>query len=294
MTGWRARFRDSAESALTSLDAPALARRAYGDRRVILSYHNVVSDPGAAHGDTSLHLPLPAFCAQMRELVAHFTVVSLAALRSPASHLDKPRVAITFDDAEAGVYLNAMPALKARDMTATIYVVTQWVGRSRFMTWDQLREARDQGISIQSHTCSHPFLSELEPDALRVELGESKRILDRELGQDTNEIAFPGGDPPRHGLRRIIQEEGYRYAVGTRWGTNADDFGATVFAKRCTFRGDTTREHARRVIHGDARLAIGEASKETVLRNLRAFVGPSRYAYWRRLLLNRFTGDGPG
>lgn len=259
MSAWRVRFRDTAESALTSLDAPALARRAYGDRRVILSYHNVVSDPGAAHGDTSLHLPLPAFCAHMRELVEHYTVVSLAAMRSPASHLDKPRVAITFDDAYAGAVRNALPYLAEAALPVTMFVAPAQLGGQSFW-WDAVEGADGTGpttafrtevletlrgddataranaarfrltlrevpaeslscseaelraalaanplLSLGSHSWSHPSLPALDNGALRGELEESIRWIQRFGGRGVPWIAYPYGR-----VSRMVEHEAAR------------------------------------------------------------------------------------
>lgn len=135
MSAWRTRFRDTVERSLLALRVPALARRSAGDRTIILSYHNVVSDPAAAHGDTSLHLPLRAFCDQMRELAAHYTVVPLAALRLPRQRLDRPRVAITFDDAYAGAVRNALPYLADAALPATMFVAPERLGGRSFW-WD--------------------------------------------------------------------------------------------------------------------------------------------------------------
>lgn len=135
MSDWRTTFRDAAEHSLMALHAPALARRSAGDRIVILSYHNVVSDPAAAHGDTSLHLPLRTFCDQMRELVEHYTVVPLTALRIPRQRLDRPRVAITFDDAYAGAVRNALPYLADAALPVTMFVAPGRLGGQSFW-WD--------------------------------------------------------------------------------------------------------------------------------------------------------------
>jgi peptidoglycan/xylan/chitin deacetylase (PgdA/CDA1 family) len=200
-----------------------------------------------------------------------------------------PRVAITFDDGTAGQYEHAVPSLLARGMTATFYVTTDWVGRPGFMTWEQLREISAAGMSVQSHTRSHPFLSELAADALRAELLGSKSALDDMLGQQTQEIAFPGGDAPAKPLRHLLAETGYRVAVGSRWGVNRgvpEEKTLTEFVRRCTVRGETTAEAARRVIEVDRWLDVRSRIKESVLRSVRSTVGASRYARWRRLLLN--------
>jgi peptidoglycan/xylan/chitin deacetylase (PgdA/CDA1 family) len=198
------------------------------------------------------------------------------------------RVAITFDDGNAGQYELAYPALRARGMTATFYVTTTWVGRPGYVTWDQLREMVDAGMSVQSHTRAHPFLSELPADALRAELRESKREIDARLQQETVEIAFPGGDPPRARYRHLLAEAGYRIAVGTRWGLNRDatTWSPTQFVRRCTVRGVLDPVWAQRVVHGDPWLALKWTAKEATLRRMRTTLGASRYARWRRVVLD--------
>jgi peptidoglycan/xylan/chitin deacetylase (PgdA/CDA1 family) len=255
------------------------------DRWVALCYHDVAPAAEVAGGGPErFSVPLASF-ERMLDTIREegFAGCSLAdAMRAPTAR----RVAITFDDANLGQFVHAVPALRARGMTATIYVVTDWVGREGFMSWDQLRAAADAGISIQSHTRSHPFLSELDAPALREELSRSKERLDRELRQETTEIAFPGGDAPRRGLRSLMRETGYTVAVGSRWGTNPADAVAGRFVRRCTVRGSLTPDDARRYVHADRLFALRMHPREMVLRTLRAALGPSRYAAMRRRFLD--------
>ena len=174
-------------------------------------------------------------------------------------------------------------------MTATFYVTTDWVGTPGFVTWDHLWEMKAAGMSIQSHTCTHPFLSEQSAGNLLVELQESKRMIDRELDQDTSEIAFPGGDAPARGLRYVIGVAGYRVSVGTRWGNNRDGR-MSGFIRRCTVRGELDADWANRVVSGDPWLAASWLMKEATLRRLRSTLGASRYARWRRKFLDVVKG----
>ena len=199
------------------------------------------------------------------------------------------QVAITFDDGTRGQFDHAVPALRARNMTATFYVTTEWVGRPGYMTWSELVKLLEWGMSVQSHTRTHPFLSQVDSDRLRSELFESRRELDRRLGQQTMEIAFPGGDMPVRRFRSMIVEAGYRVAVGTRWGTNScREQAAAGFhpVRRCTVRADVSAEWTRRVISGDPLLTLRHYTRETGLRTLRSTLGAKRYARWRRRLLD--------
>lgn len=259
------------------------------DRWVCLVYHDVQPDASATGGGPArFSVPLASFGRFLDTIVeAGYQGCSLAdAFATP----NRPRVAITFDDGDRGQYEHAAPALFARGMTATFYVTTSWVGKPGYVTWPELRELVAGGMSVQSHTCSHPLLSELSAPDVRRELADSKKMLDDQLGQDTQEIAFPGGDAPAARLRYIIAESGYRIAVGTRWGQNTDTAGVTDFVRRCTVRGETTRQMAQRIITADPRLKVSWFVREEALRRTRALLGASRYSRWRRVILDTVAG----
>jgi peptidoglycan/xylan/chitin deacetylase (PgdA/CDA1 family) len=196
------------------------------------------------------------------------------------------RIAISFDDGVRSQYEHAFPALVEHGMTATFFVVTNWVGRPGYVTWPELREMRDAGMSIQSHTRGHPFLSELGESALREELAGSKGALDDALGQDTDQLAFPGGDPPRRRLRNLIGEAGYRVVATSRWGRNRPFASHGVqHLRRCTVAGDVPDAYFRKVLRGDRIVALRRTLRELLLGRVRAALGPSRYAAWRRRVL---------
>ncbi|MGE3595695.1 MAG: polysaccharide deacetylase family protein [Dehalococcoidia bacterium] len=198
-------------------------------------------------------------------------------------------VGVTFDDGTAGQYEEAVPALQARGMTATFFVTTDWVGTPGFMSWDQLRELTRAGMSIQSHTKSHPHLSELEHDGLLTELRESKTRLDDELGQDTTQLALPGGDAPKRAFRHALTEAGYGVIATSRWGRNsaaATGPGELRWLRRCNIPRDITDSLARRILSADPRLTVSQYSREAVLNGLRNLLGASRYARWRRRVLD--------
>jgi peptidoglycan/xylan/chitin deacetylase (PgdA/CDA1 family) len=62
------------------------------------------------------------------------------------------------------------------------------------MTWDELRGHADRGITIGSHTVSHPHLTRLSDAELRRELEDSKHELEAELGRACAELAYPYGE----------------------------------------------------------------------------------------------------
>ena len=251
-----------------------------------LMYHDIA--PGAVSsggGPEWFAVPLAAFARHL-DLIREAGYLGCSIAR--ALEHDGPCLAISFDDGVRSHYEHAFPALVERGMTATFFIITDWVGRPGYATWSELREMRKAGMSIQSHTRSHPFLSELDGGALSEELVGSKATLDDGLGQETDQLALPGGDAPRGRLRGLIAEAGYRVVATSRWGSNGQDTAEDVkLIRRCTVAGDPGEEYFRRVLHGDPSISRRRQLRERVLGGIRTVLGPSRYAAWRRQLLGR-------
>lgn len=61
------------------------------------------------------------------------------------------------------------------------------------MTWDEVRELRDAGMDVQSHTRTHRVLATVPVERLDDELGGAREILEGELGQPVPALAYPVG-----------------------------------------------------------------------------------------------------
>ena len=253
-------------------------------------YHDVLPEaPGISGGSEHFAVSREAFGTQLDQIgTAGLTGCSIAqAIDGPSA----PFVGISFDDGDAGQYHHAFPELATRNMTATFFITTDWVGQPGYVTWDQLREMRSAGMSIQSHTRTHPFLSGLDADGLRHELAGAKTELDSQLRQDTTMLAFPGGDAPDRRLRHLVAEAGYTVVGTSRWGSNRTEGnhrGASPhYIRRCTIRGTPSPEYFSRVLRRDPRLTLQRYVRETTLGSLRSMLGRQRYARWRAGLLGK-------
>ncbi len=121
-------------------------------------------------------------------------------------------IAITFDDGRWGQYKWAFPLLKQYGMTATFFIITDWVGKSDFLTWPQIKEMSDNGMTIGSHTLDHPNLTALSDEALKRELEDSKKIIEEKIGKKINYLAYPGGNFNEQVIE-LAKAAGYRAAV---------------------------------------------------------------------------------
>ncbi|MGH7620110.1 MAG: polysaccharide deacetylase family protein [Gemmatimonadaceae bacterium] len=257
---------------------------------VCLMYHDVSAEPaGVTGGSAFFSVSAATFGAQLSALrdaglrggsIAHI-------LRDGA----RGAVAISFDDGDLGQATRAFPALVAHGMTATFFVTTSWVGRPGYASWEQIQEMHAAGMSIQSHSHTHPFLSELEEEPLRDELRRSRDLLSEHLSERPSMLALPGGDAPRASLRRVLAEEGYEVVATSRWGRNPASSPSTpLYVRRCTVRGEPTLAEFSAIARGDRWLSVRKRARESVLAAIRSSLGPTTYAKLRRGVLNAARG----
>ena len=124
---------------------------------------------------------------------------------------------LTFDDGHVSNYALAFPILQQHGASADFFVNPGRVGTEGFATWSQLREMADGGMSIQSHSFSHRYLTSLSPAELREELARSKSEIEQHVGQPVTLLAPPGGRMPR-GLGDLARELGYKWVLSSQPG----------------------------------------------------------------------------
>lgn len=90
------------------------------------------------------------------------------------------------------------------------------------MTWDHVRELRQAGMDVQSHTRTHRVLQTLSREELRDELVGSRADLQRELGEAPRAIAYPVGTPllPDSPIRGALAQAGYEIGLSNATGSN--------------------------------------------------------------------------
>ncbi|HYV85570.1 MAG TPA: polysaccharide deacetylase family protein [Patescibacteria group bacterium] len=79
------------------------------------------------------------------------------------------------------------------------------------MTWEMLAEMRRAGVTIASHSRTHPLLSRENPDTVRDEIAGSRRDLMQRLGADVLHFAYPNGWFNSDTVEAVAQA-GYRWA----------------------------------------------------------------------------------
>jgi len=120
-------------------------------------------------------------------------------------------IAITFDDGNISDYSVAFPTLKKYGFVATFFITVNWIGTRNFVNWQHLKEMIKDGMSIQSHSLTHSFLSDLSTVNLYKELYESKNIIEENLDKTVRFISIPGGFFSKKVLN-MAEDVGYKGA----------------------------------------------------------------------------------
>lgn len=129
----------------------------------------------------------------------------------------KKVVWLTFDDSLWDFYDIAYPLLKQYHMKATNNVITGTVGNEANLSLDEMKEMKENGISLQGHTVTHPALGNTDPTVQNSELADSKTYLDSNLGQDTISFAYPSGSYTDETIA-IAERNNFKMALTTNEG----------------------------------------------------------------------------
>ncbi len=161
-------------------------------------------------------------------------------------------LAITFDDGYLDNLTIASPLLTERNLPACFFVATGYIGTDRvpgwdadtnvqqaWMTWDQVRQLRDAGFEVGAHTVNHVNLGDAESferfgaapfprhwnvdvdaETAEFDIVESKRQLERELGEPVRFFSYPFGrcENLSEQNRNIISGSGFECCLSAHGG----------------------------------------------------------------------------
>lgn len=188
--------------------------------RAMLTYHSI--DPSGS----PISVAERTFRRQVEWLVGSGLRVTTVEelLRLPPT---EEAVALTFDDAFASFGEIAWPLLRALGLPVTLFVPTEHTGGSNawwqppgisvpqlpLLGWEALGRLAEEGVTLGSHSRTHPDLRGLPVAALAEEIEGSARRLEAETGRRPAGFAYPYGYFDAD-VRRVVRQV-YRWAVTT-------------------------------------------------------------------------------
>ncbi|HUM01704.1 MAG TPA: polysaccharide deacetylase family protein [Thermoanaerobaculia bacterium] len=197
----------------------------------VLMYHQIAPHR-AGSALNAWRLPPEEFERQLDHLVRRgLAGVTLRDLLDVPPRPGDRRVVLTFDDGYDGVRTAALPLLRARGFSATVFVVSgklgganDWDGETpgdALLSEEGLRELAAAGLEIGSHGATHRALPELPDAELAAETRGSREVLERIVGLPVVSFCYPfGAASPR--AAAAVREAGFRAATVIRGGLVPD------------------------------------------------------------------------
>lgn len=95
--------------------------------------------------------------------------------------------------------------------------IPKGLGKSLILSWDEVNEMKDSGISFGVHTMTHPVLTKITLEEAKREIIESKKIIENKLGTHVKLFAYPNGGSADFDDRiiKLVREAGFDCAVTT-------------------------------------------------------------------------------
>lgn len=182
----------------------------------VIVYHRVV--PTGEHLNSAvLSTELSVFIEQMDWLLkSGFSFASLDAIvRYVKGEISLPgkTIAITFDDGFQDNYKYAYPVLKKRNLHATIFLTTSFMGKTlayqdtfwqpsfsenkntqfNFLSWEEIEIMYAHGIAFEPHTHTHVDLTAVSELQAEEEIVKSRDIIEKRLGKKSRHFGYPYG-----------------------------------------------------------------------------------------------------
>lgn len=178
----------------------------------ILIYHHIAPNPN----NNQYYVSPEMFEQQMEWLKNNnYNVISYNDLyRALTGNFILPAnpVVITFDDGNKDQYDNAFPILKKYNYPAMFYIQTISIGKSKWMSFDMMRDLLNSGMELGSHTVTHYNLPKQNHETIKRELVESKQIMEKNLGIEVNFFSYPNGVYSQAVIDELINA-GYKSAA---------------------------------------------------------------------------------
>jgi peptidoglycan/xylan/chitin deacetylase (PgdA/CDA1 family) len=112
------------------------------------------------------------------------------------------------------------PIAVREELRRQLRALTGRVDSPRVMlTWDEVREMHALGMTIGSHTMTHPNLPSAGVAAAQTELQQSKRRLEQEIAAPVTMFSYPNGGAERYltpEIQQAVRSTGYAAATTSR------------------------------------------------------------------------------
>ncbi|MGN1270134.1 MAG: polysaccharide deacetylase family protein [Clostridia bacterium] len=208
----------------------------------ILLYHDFVKTVPNTDPDNFNYINTPqSFEENIKTLLENeYTFMSFQELNNANNgkiEFQTKPILITMDDGYYSNYEYIYPILKKYNVKAAIFIVTDKIGKQidgkKYLEWEQCLEMQNSGlVEIFSHSKRHLFYNRLPVRAVRDDVAESYKIIEKNLGdKDLKVFAYPYG----------------AYTKETVWGLKINGIDMQVYDIGMNYFNDFNKDYIKRI-----------------------------------------------
>jgi len=131
--------------------------------------------------------------------------------------LPENTIGISIDDADKSFLKIAWPRFKEYNFPVTLFVSTKSIGSGNYLSWDDIRFLKNEGVEIGAHSHTHNHLPNLNKDEIINEIEFPNKIFMKELNKIPSLFAYPYGETNQL-IIDIIQDYKFKIAFGQHSG----------------------------------------------------------------------------
>jgi peptidoglycan/xylan/chitin deacetylase (PgdA/CDA1 family) len=164
----------------------------------ILCYHQIRDwKPTDSKVSRDYIVPPAAFAAQMRMLAdSGYHTISpdqLYAYLISGARLPSKPILLSFDDTDLDQYTVAYPEMKKYGFKGMFFIMTVSLGKTHYMSREQVHTLSEEGNTIGSHTWDHHNVKKYEGNDWITQLDKPTKQLEQITGKSIRYFAYPFG-----------------------------------------------------------------------------------------------------
>ncbi|HYK76478.1 MAG TPA: polysaccharide deacetylase family protein [Daejeonella sp.] len=164
----------------------------------ILCYHQIRDwRPKDSQAAKDYIVPIDQFKAHMKMLAdsGYHTILpdQLYNYLNNGAKLPSKPIMLTFDDTDLDQFTIAAPEMKKYGFKGVFFIMTVSLGKTNYMSKDQVKALSDEGHVIGSHTWDHQNVKKYQAQDWITQIEKPTKTLQEITGKDIKYFAYPFG-----------------------------------------------------------------------------------------------------
>ena len=126
-------------------------------------------------------------------------------------------IGLSVDDADRSFLTKAWPLLKKKGFPVTLFVTTNTINNKNYLNWDEIRQLKNEGVTIGAHSHNHQHMSDLNIDELNNAIETSNKVFLKEIGEIPDLFAYPYGEANKK-MIELLKDYKFKVAFGQHSG----------------------------------------------------------------------------